>query len=87
LTPGASASAAFVGRIWAFGDQSLEAERLRDPEKFIFGAAEFVRKPDIFRGVLEKVDQQFALKQIAETRRRKYSADRGALLREGELQS
>ena len=60
---------------------------MRDPEQLIFAAAKFVRKPDIFRGVLEKVDQQFVLKQIAETLRRKHSADRGRPLREGELQS
>jgi len=32
--------AAFVDRTFSFGNQSLEAKRLRDPEKFIFGAAE-----------------------------------------------
>ena len=40
--------AAFVDRTFSFGNQSLEAKRLRDPEKFIFGTAKLTREPDIF---------------------------------------
>src|SRR5262249_45507209 len=53
--PGASASAALVNRIWAFGDQPLEAKLLRDPEQIVFTAAELVREPDICRRFLKKV--------------------------------
>jgi hypothetical protein len=42
------------------GNQSLEAELLRDPEQFFLGTAELVREPDVIRRFLEELRQQFA---------------------------
>jgi len=58
--PGTATPAAFVERIWSFGDQSLETKLLRDPEQLIFGAAELIRKPDIFGQFLEHLSEEFA---------------------------
>ena len=38
--PGTAAPAAFVDRIWLFGDQPLEAKLLCDSEQIVFTAAE-----------------------------------------------
>jgi hypothetical protein len=58
--PGTAAPTVFVDRIFSFGNQPFEAKLLRDPEELISGAAEFVREPDIFRGILEHLSEKFA---------------------------
>ena len=58
--PGTTASAAFVDRIWSFGDQSLEAEFLSNPEQFVFAAAKLTREPDILRSFFKQLSQEFA---------------------------